>query len=146
MDSTYYEEISRILVEIWGTVLGWELDELGVGALEDDVEVFSAGVQLMGSWNGAVYVQVPIHTAYEITSGLFEMLPEDCDDDLVRDALGEIANILGGNVKSLIDGVDNLSLPVVTKGNPGQLGTIVGQVIFDSQGERLGAVLLKNSA
>ena len=59
----------------------------------------------------------------DITTGLL-MLPEGEEvtrEDLV-DAFGEIANVVGGNVKSLLDATAKLSLPQVDDNGPDSSG------------------------
>jgi len=54
-------------------------------------------------------------TADRIARALLAMGPQDpVEQDDVRDALGEIANVIGGNVKGLLPERSALSLPVVT--------------------------------
>ncbi len=47
---------------------------------------------------------------------MFQMSAEELDDELVRDAIGELANIAGGNVKGMIPLACDLGLPIVATG------------------------------
>ena len=47
---------------------------------------------------------------------MFGMEPEEPEASDVRDTVGELANMAGGNVKSTLSGSCQLSLPSVTEG------------------------------
>ena len=48
---------------------------------------------------------------------MFGCEPDDLGDEEVLDALGEVANMVGGNVKGMIDADCKLSLPTVAEGS-----------------------------
>src|SRR6266496_2954304 len=52
-----------------------------------------------------------------ISAGLFEMSPDELDDEARADALGELANVIGGAVKAMLSESCQLSLPTVTLGD-----------------------------
>jgi chemotaxis protein CheX len=49
-------------------------------------------------------------------SAMFDRPAEQLGDQDVADALGELTNMIGGNIKSLIPGPSRLSMPAVTVG------------------------------
>jgi chemotaxis protein CheX len=53
--------------------------------------------------------------AHAIAASMFDLMAEDLADADLVDAVGELANIVGGSVKSCIDGHARLSLPAVEK-------------------------------
>jgi len=60
----------------------------------------TACVFLEGDWNGAVTLECTRDQACEFAGRFLQMDPPDTMDDDVRDALGELANMIGGNIKS----------------------------------------------
>lgn len=74
----------------------------------------SSRVAIHGDATGSVVVRCDRASATALARRLFD-LPEDAmpDDDDIVDALGELANIVGGNVKSLSLGQSSLTLPSV---------------------------------
>lgn len=54
--------------------------------------------------------------ARTIASTMFGSDAEACTDEEISDAIGEIANMVGGNLKSTLDADASLSLPSVVKG------------------------------
>jgi CheY-specific phosphatase CheX len=76
-------------------------------------------VQISGAWDGAVTIQCSPDLARAAAAAMLEMEAAATSFDDVRDALGEIANMVGGNLKALLPGPTNLSLPLVVEGEHG---------------------------
>ncbi|MCA9179542.1 MAG: chemotaxis protein CheX [Planctomycetales bacterium] len=70
-----------------------------------------SSVGISGDWTGVVSVVVSEALAERIAATLFNS--DSVADGDIRDSLGEVANIVGGNVKGAIDKQCSLSLPVV---------------------------------
>ena len=74
----------------------------------------SSWVDVVGPWTGSVVLTTGRRTAEELTRALLrEHSPEVLEDEDVVDAFGEIANVVGGNVKAALPGSSGLSLPDV---------------------------------
>lgn len=78
-----------------------------------------AWVDVQGAMPGRVLVTAERETAEEITRALLAMGPEEVvsDADYV-DALGEVANVVGGNVKALVPEAGTLTIPEVGRERP----------------------------
>jgi chemotaxis protein CheX len=89
------------------------------GGLPDDA--VSSWVEIVGPWNGAVVLTTGRATAVELSRCLLaEHAPPVLDDEDVEDAIGELANVVGGNVKAVLPGPSVLGLPEVgTAPEPG---------------------------
>jgi chemotaxis protein CheX len=77
----------------------------------------SAVIGLSGAVRGAVVVSMRKDFALKITDTLVGTQHDDLDDDVV-DAIGEIVNIIAGNIKQHVEGGEQIviSLPTVVKG------------------------------
>jgi len=86
----------------------------GVVEFERDI---SAVIGLTGEIRGAVVVSMKKEVAIKITDNLVGASHSDLDDDVV-DALGEIANIIAGNMKQEVPAGEKIliSRPTVVKG------------------------------
>jgi chemotaxis protein CheX len=90
--------------------------------LKEPVTLFKATVTSMvglaGTYTGLVSVHCPLTLSTRIASNMLGMeVSGICDD--VNDAMGEIANMLGGDIKHMLSkgGMDiNLSIPTVIYG------------------------------
>ncbi len=58
-------------------------------------------------------VLTPRKTAVAIASNMFDMSEDELTEAEIRDALGEIVNMVGGNLKGIVEGESSLSLPCV---------------------------------
>ena len=77
----------------------------------------SAVIGLSGDIRGAVVVSMKKQFAIKVADTLVGIPHTDMDDDIV-DAIGEIVNIIAGNVKNEVPGGEKIviSLPTVVKG------------------------------
>ncbi|MFN7923481.1 MAG: chemotaxis protein CheX [Bryobacteraceae bacterium] len=72
-------------------------------------------IYFAGQWRGAVLVELRPEQAFEITRRLGAPLPTSVNEDVI-DALGELANMIGGNMKSVMPRGVGLSIPSVVEG------------------------------
>ncbi len=118
------EDMARHVIdatkEVFSTMVMMDLEESY--PLEDSVTHFhcsiSGMVGLAGSYTGILAVHCPQSFAMKITSNMLGMDVDEMGED-VNDALGEIANMLGGYVKMVLSkgGMDiNLSIPTIISG------------------------------
>ncbi|HPF70733.1 MAG TPA: chemotaxis protein CheX [Candidatus Krumholzibacteria bacterium] len=76
----------------------------------------TACVHISGNWQGVVSAECSYAMAVDIAAAMFMMEPDELSEDEVRDALGEVANLLAGQFKIDLPEGCALSLPTVTKG------------------------------
>jgi CheY-specific phosphatase CheX len=99
-------------------VLGLTVQRSSEGSLLPRKEPALAGcVQITGAWEGAVALHGSATLARQAASIMFGMNPEEATSEEVQDALAELTNITGGNVKTLLPEPCLLSLPAVVEGN-----------------------------
>ena len=75
-------------------------------------EVVRAAVEIRGDWDGAVTLEMSPAAAR--TAARTMLTRDEVDDDDVLDALGELVNMIGGNIKSLLPSGSALGLPMVS--------------------------------
>jgi chemotaxis protein CheX len=108
-------ELAQIVESIFGTMLNLELDRVRAPCLPSADRV-TAAVHLAGEWNGALLIECDQEQARRFTGRFLSLDPPDTVDDLVRDALGELANMIGGNLKCVLTHGIRLSMPAVVDG------------------------------
>jgi CheY-specific phosphatase CheX len=132
-------EIVALTEDIWLEILGLPthpVDGCAAGYLKG--RTFDGIINITGDWQGAVAVQVPKPLASRVAQILFGLGDEAPSLEDMQDALGEITNMTGGNIKALMPGECHLSLPAVVEGAdytvriPGT--TIITRVVFDCGG------------
>ena len=109
---TIETEIEGITRTIWATLFDLPLEPGTTGELGPESSVTSC-VHIDGAWDGALAIMCPLKLAQTLTAQMFQGDSAPDHDD-VRDALGEVANMLGGNVKTLLPSPSRISLPTGT--------------------------------
>lgn len=85
---------------------------------------------ITGAWDGSVSLRCTEALGRRVASGMFGVGPDRVSDEDVQDALGELANILGGNIKPLFPAPNHLSLPF--HGGDPEPGRLLCQLDMDS--------------
>lgn len=77
----------------------------------------TAVIHLAGSWSGAVLLECSPDLACQLAGHFLSIDPPVAVDAMVRDVLGELANIIGGNLKSALAQGLHLSMPAIVDGS-----------------------------
>lgn len=106
---------------VYATMLGFDLMHLPleVDPMEHFKDSISAMVGLAGTYNGLISIHQPISLGLKLAGTMLDMELTEVDQD-VMDALGEIANMVAGNIKQHLSkgGLDiRLSTPSVASGS-----------------------------
>jgi CheY-specific phosphatase CheX len=134
------QEIISLTQYIWGTTLN--LDAVPLDGAESATvhgRTLDGVINITGAWAGALVLQVPEHVARRAAAVMFEMDEAAATLEDMQDAIGELTNMTGGNVKALLEGQCQLSLPAVVEGRdysirvPGS--EAVTRVAFDLDGQ-----------
>jgi chemotaxis protein CheX len=88
----------------------------------------TALVYLTGDWNGAIIFECNPQMACHFAGRILCMDPPESVDDDVSDVLGELANMIGGNMKSGMSLGIRLSMPSVMNGRDYDLRVIGAEV------------------
>ena len=136
-------EICRITESIWKTSLNLDMQRSPDTEVNSNsgVTTLAGCVHITGGWKGAVYLLCPEALARKAAAVMFGMEPEEIDLELSRDALGELANMTGGNFKALCPPPCTLSLPTVVEGTDFRImipdTRVLTQVAFDCGEQKL---------
>jgi chemotaxis protein CheX len=108
------EDLQAITEQLWTSYVdvdgGRPLLMIPVNGTSIDI---SAAVSVTGSWNGHVVVETTASGSRQAAAAMLSMDAAEVSDADIADALGEIANVIGGGVKGLLPGTCALSLPHV---------------------------------
>jgi chemotaxis protein CheX len=105
--------IQSIAEDAWTALVGEDEILLPIPG-ELPADALSSWVDVVGPWTGTVVLTTGRETAAELTRALLgEHSPAELEDEDIADAFGEIANVVGGNVKAALPGPSALSLPDV---------------------------------
>ncbi|MGB9604745.1 MAG: chemotaxis protein CheX [Bryobacteraceae bacterium] len=129
----YREDAVRVVSDVFRTMLGIEVEpvEAPWPPPEDMVNVT---VHYAGAWKGALLLECTRRQACHFTARLVGIEPpQDLNDD-VRDAVGELANMIAGNLKPVLPPGVVLSMPTLVEGTDYALrilgGNLAGMIAF----------------
>ena len=134
------ETVVDVMADMWSSFLADEsiveaVEELTPEGVEDQVV---ASVCVDGPWTGVIVVATTRRAGRDIAASLLAIEHAVVTDRDIDDALGEVANVLGGNLKTLLPPPSSLSLPSVAGGDSEVVpasARLVLRVALDWRGE-----------
>lgn len=132
-------DIEQLTASLWNSLVNVDLQSCpsdGAFHLDDPV---AGSIQIRGIWEGAVSLVCSRPLARRAAAAMFSLDPPVVRPEQMRDAVGELTNVMGGNIKSLVPQPATLTLPVVEDAFTGfkylQRGTPRFQMRFVSEGD-----------
>jgi chemotaxis protein CheX len=111
--------LNEIAEKVWSVVLGFRLLPVACDPGRAEARDFVLGrVTISGTWRGAVTLGCSPELARRAAATMFGKPPAEAELDEIRDALGELTNMVGGNFKTLLKGECRLSVPNVVDAVP----------------------------
>lgn len=139
------EDIRSVAENVWSTMLGMELTPAESPSGLKSEDFITACVSIIGDWEGLTVLHCSVPLARVAACAMLGV--EEPQPDEIRDALGELANMTGGNIKPLLPGTCELSLPSIIEGKghhvtiPGS--QLINHLYFQCQGEPLEILLFQ---
>jgi chemotaxis protein CheX len=139
------QDLEAVVGSVFSTMMGvdvWPSDAPCPGP----AGLLTAAVYLTGPWEGAVFVHCHPQQACDFAGRFMGMPPPEAVDDDVRDVMGELANMIAGNLKCTFCPGIRVSIPSVVDGCGYALrvcgGHIVCQAGFDTPGGAVWVTLI----
>lgn len=110
-------EIIDVANAVWQSMLGMEVYGLDPETPLAEGPFITATVLITGAFEGGVTLQLPSSVGRTLAALMFGMEDEEVSNDETTDAVGELANMVGGNLKALVPQPAKLSLPSVAEGD-----------------------------
>ena len=112
------DDIYAITENVWGAVLALAVAPAPpTAATEGDADWLIGGVDIRGEWNGTILVHCPTALAQRVAGIMFDVDPAAATPGQVEDAVCQVTNMTGGNVKSLLPEPCHLDLPRMLRGD-----------------------------
>jgi len=115
MNEMSMDALPQIVGSVFEMMIGLEAGSCDI-PWEADGDRLTSFVQLAGDWTGAVILECSERQACQFAGMVLGMDPPERADDDVRDVLGELVNMIGGNMKSSMTTGVRLSMPTVADG------------------------------
>jgi chemotaxis protein CheX len=136
------DDLLQITETIWSAMVGLDLARVDPARVQGHGgTILAACVHVTGAWKGAVALHCSESLARRIAAAIFDVDAAMATIAQTQDAVGELVNMTGGNVKALLPEPSQLSLPAVAPGTdftarvPGS--RVAGQMAFECEGEPL---------
>jgi chemotaxis protein CheX len=131
-------EVAQIVIGVFDTMLALDVEQAEQGWFERPNSITSA-IFFAGERKGGVLIETTEDQACHWTSRLMSLPVRETVADDVQDAMGEIANMIGGNLKPVLPRGVQLSMPTVVRGSDYSLticgGNLVQRQCFRSEGK-----------
>ncbi len=112
---SYRQGVAQVVASVYETMLNVSVQELAEPC-EALQSAFIGAVYYAGNWQGALLVECTREQAMEWAGRLMSLDPPIALED-TRDGLGELTNVIAGNLKPLLPPGVGLSLPSVVQGS-----------------------------
>ena len=130
------ETIAEIAQSFWDAFLPDDAVLLPGSTLPATEEV-RGRIDIGGSWSGSVELSCSLAAARRIAAAMFSLSSDALEVSDVHDAVGELVNVVGGNIKSILPAPTSLSVPTVgdEAGEWRFAATLEHEVLLDWRGE-----------
>jgi chemotaxis protein CheX len=132
------EDVRALTADACQLVFGLEARPVAGALAAPGGEYLRGRIVVTGAWEGAVTLACTHAFARRAAERIFEGAGGVTSPEDVRDALGELTNIIGGGVKGLMPSPSRLSLPTVTRAEGWRGGAAAGvarELWFTCSGE-----------
>jgi CheY-specific phosphatase CheX len=130
------ENLERIVASVVETMIGLNVVPVAT-PWSPEGERVTATVHVAGSWSGAVVLETTREQACRFTARFLSVETPPAVNDDVRDVLGELANMIGGNLKTALAPGAALTMPIVVDGGAYHVrvcaGTTSQSLAFESE-------------
>jgi len=118
------EQVRSIVRAVWSTQIGLDVDDIDGPIQTGDVETLTAAVHITGDFRGGILVECSRVLVRQAAGIMFSLPAEELTADDERDVIGELTNVVAGNIKALVPGTNSLSLPTIVKGTDYQVSSV----------------------
>ncbi|HET6483530.1 MAG TPA: chemotaxis protein CheX [Actinoplanes sp.] len=107
-------DLAEMVEQVWESYLDPEgLSPLLLTYDENQSSEVHSSVSISGSWTGHIVYASSFPAARRAAAAFMAAEPDEVSEEDLADVLGELANIVGGNVKAMLPDGAYLSLPQV---------------------------------
>lgn len=109
------DELAKIVEYVFRTMVCLEVSESNQ-PWNPSGDRLTATIHLAADWKGDLAMECGRKQGCAFAARFLSMSPQEIVDDVVRDVLGELSNMIGGNLKFVLAGGLKLSMPSVVDG------------------------------
>ena len=107
-------EIRQFVTDTWSSLLGMKASPTDKPFKPNDKKNTLAGcVQIAGEWQGSITLYAPRELGKKVAATIYGLDQAEVNDQQIQDVIGEVTNIIAGNIKSILPSPCSISLPSV---------------------------------
>lgn len=122
--------VQELIDKCWFDTTGLQIESTNLGDLANPEDLFIASVIFSGDNQGSLTVAMGEELAKQLASKMFDSTIESVNLDDIRDSIGELANVLAGNIKTDFFGSCSMAKPVVMRGSDAMISVFKIDAIF----------------
>ncbi len=125
------DDVAQIMQEVWSSMLGLDIEPTEHAPLGTE-QAIAGSVGVTGATDCLISMEMGQDGGRRFAAIMFGLEDAECSDDDIADAIGELTNMVGGNIKSLLPEPSTLSLPVVAQGKSPTLRVPGGKSLLEA--------------
>lgn len=125
------DDVAQIIQEVWSSMLGIDAEPIDMPRPHPDTAV-AASVSVTGETDCLIAMEMGGDGARRFAATMFGLSDDDASEDDIADGIGELTNMIGGNIKSLLPEPSTLSLPFVATGQSSTLRVPGGKPLLEA--------------
>lgn len=117
-------EIRAIVHGVWSTQLGLEIADVPISSEPPRAPTITAAIHIDGDFRGGIRFCSSQTIARRAGAVMFNVAEDHVTEDDERDVVGELTNVIAGNIKALMRGSNSISLPTIVEGSDYKVSAI----------------------
>jgi len=117
-------QVRSVVRSVWSTQLGLEIQTIGGPIPAPTSPTLTAAIHISGDFHGAIRLECSRNLIRRAAAIMFAVPESGLTEDDERDVVGELTNVVAGNLKALIPGSNSISLPTIIEGSDYRVSTL----------------------
>jgi CheY-specific phosphatase CheX len=117
-------QVRSVVRSVWSTQLGLEIRDTDVPGKPAPSPTMTAVVHISGENRGGIRLECSRALVRRAGSIMFNLPADQISEEDERDVVGELTNVIAGNIKALIPGSSLISLPTIVEGTDYKVSTV----------------------
>jgi len=117
-------QIRSVVRTVWSTQLDLDVVDIDGPPPTPTSPTITAAIHISGDFHGVIRLECSRGLIRRAAAVMFAMPEEALSLDDERDVVGELTNVVAGNIKALIPGSNSISLPTIIEGSDYRVSTL----------------------
>jgi len=117
-------QIRSVVRTVWSTQLDLDVVDVAGPPPPPTSPTITAAIHIHGDFHGVIRLECSRVLIRRAAAVMFATREEALSLDDERDVVGELTNVVAGNIKALIPGSNSISLPTIIEGSDYRVSTL----------------------